>query len=320
MQQTCKYCDTLHKAISGHNYCSMAGDNIEAVQTNAFYFNSNSLISGEHISRFSIRTISDGYHSHFVKNDKYSLDKNHFLIIPQGESFQSQIETNNPVEGLLVAFQNNDLMQVDYFLNSSDQKLLDQPFSPPQKTIQISDLPIKFKIGPEMLVYLNSLKEAIKVGGYDRLWFEETFQHILQLVLLENEVLEKKINDFQCSKLSTKKELFKRIQQSGNFIEENMQSDLSLKVLSKQATMSTFHYLRTFKQFYNQTPHQFLTNVRLEKAAFMIRDTDLEIRELAQQVGFQNASSFSRLFKSKLLLSPIAYREMYRSNRHGNRA
>ena len=56
----------------------------------------------------------------------------------------------------------------------------------------------------------------------------------------------------------------------------------------------------------------FLRNARLEKAAELLRETELPIKEIADRVGYHHASSFDRGFKHKFKLEPAGYRRKHR--------
>ncbi len=54
------------------------------------------------------------------------------------------------------------------------------------------------------------------------------------------------------------------------------------------ACRSTNHFLRTFQQAFRQTPHQFLTTRRLERAQRLLLDTDLTVTDICFAVGFES--------------------------------
>ena len=70
------------------------------------------------------------------------------------------------------------------------------------------------------------------------------------------------------------------------------------------------HYAsELFKRKYRQTPKQFLTQLRIEKAKTLLADTEYPLRVIANAVGLENPFSFSRLFKSVTGISPEEYRK-----------
>jgi len=72
--------------------------------------------------------------------------------------------------------------------------------------------------------------------------------------------------------------------------------------------LSVNHLLRTFKQAFNQSPHQYLTNIRMQKALFLLKNSQYPVNEITSLVGFDSTSSFIRLFRGKMKLTPHEYR------------
>lgn len=73
-----------------------------------------------------------------------------------------------------------------------------------------------------------------------------------------------------------------------------------------------FDYLsRCLKQHVSMTPLQYLHYLQMEKAKWLLRQTDDRIQDVAEQVGQSNANYFSRLFRKSTGLSPGQYRKKY---------
>lgn len=102
----------------------------------------------------------------------------------------------------------------------------------------------------------------------------------------------------------------KRINKVFHFISENLDGDLSLETISKVASFSPFHFHRIFKTVTDETLNEYVTRLRIEKAAsVLIHRRNVSITELSQQYGFNNNSSFTRAFKKFYGVSPSAFRE-----------
>lgn len=67
-------------------------------------------------------------------------------------------------------------------------------------------------------------------------------------------------------------------------------------------------FKREFAGLYQQPPHQWMNEKRLERAAFLLRTTRKSIEEVAEQSGYVSPTHFSRLFKKYFLLTPTEYR------------
>jgi AraC-like DNA-binding protein len=100
--------------------------------------------------------------------------------------------------------------------------------------------------------------------------------------------------------------LYQRIVQAKLFIDSNYADNLDIDNIADEAYFSKFHFIRLFKKIYRKTPHQYLTNVRIEKAMQLLR-TDVPVSEVCYSIGFESLSSFSGLFKRIVGLPPYDY-------------
>lgn len=91
-------------------------------------------------------------------------------------------------------------------------------------------------------------------------------------------------------------------------IEAESDRALSLRQLARDAAMSPYHFLRTFRAIAGVTPYQYLLHVRLQRAAARLRCSDDKISAIAADAGFADLSTFNRRFRRVLGSSPGAYR------------
>jgi AraC-like DNA-binding protein len=90
-------------------------------------------------------------------------------------------------------------------------------------------------------------------------------------------------------------------------------ASLSVGRLARQAGMSPYHFLRTFRAVVGMTPHQYVLRTRMQRAAVAIRRTDEPISSLALDAGFADLSTFNRRFRRVMGASPTEYRRAARS-------
>ena len=91
-------------------------------------------------------------------------------------------------------------------------------------------------------------------------------------------------------------------------IEENLGSVWTLAELARQSGLSTYHFLRTFEQVTGLTPHQYVRRLRLAEAAVRLSGGDGKALDVAIDCGFNDASNFSRAFRSEIGMTPRDFR------------
>lgn len=98
--------------------------------------------------------------------------------------------------------------------------------------------------------------------------------------------------------IQSKKEYQARINRVMDYIEKNLDQPIDLQTLSGIAHFSPFHFHRIFTFLTGETPNNFLLRIRIEKAAYELKDhKEILISEVAYKCGFNNVSTFSRTFR-----------------------
>jgi AraC-like DNA-binding protein len=83
----------------------------------------------------------------------------------------------------------------------------------------------------------------------------------------------------------------------------------SVQNLAQEAGLSPAHFGRLFRAHTGQTPKEFLLRVRMTRAQYFLRETDMSISEIAERLGYADVFFFSRQFKQKNGLSPSRFRK-----------
>lgn len=83
---------------------------------------------------------------------------------------------------------------------------------------------------------------------------------------------------------------------------------LDLDAVAAHAGYSRYHFVRAFKAVYGQTPGQYLSCRRIERAEELLRSADLSVTEICTLVGFSSLGTFSTRFKKQTGLTPSEYR------------
>lgn len=108
----------------------------------------------------------------------------------------------------------------------------------------------------------------------------------------------------------TSEEHIKRIRKVLNFIEENLDNELSLENLAEIGNYSPFHFHRIFRGIIGETLQEYINRKRLEKSAMLLsHHKKKSLEDVFSEVGFKSYSTFSKTFKKYFGVSPSFFRK-----------
>lgn len=95
------------------------------------------------------------------------------------------------------------------------------------------------------------------------------------------------------------------------YIQEHLEASLTLTQLADLIQISPHYFASLFQQSTGVSPHKYITQCRLAKARILLRQSDLAIAFICQEVGFKNQSHFTRVFRQHFQITPKAYRDLF---------
>ena len=103
------------------------------------------------------------------------------------------------------------------------------------------------------------------------------------------------------------------IQQSIDYIRENISRSLSLQELAEASGYSLSRFKTNFKEEVGITPNEYILLQKMEQAKHMLETSDIQITKLAYELGFSSSNYFSSVFKKLLNCNPMEYRKNFNS-------
>ena len=114
-----------------------------------------------------------------------------------------------------------------------------------------------------------------------------------------------------CHNILTKKEenTVDIIKNAQDYIAANYSKDIILDDVSKELQISPYYFSKLFKKRTGSNFIEYLTNVRIERAKELLRNTNKSMKEICLEVGYSDANYFSRTFKKNVGVTPSEYKE-----------
>lgn len=110
------------------------------------------------------------------------------------------------------------------------------------------------------------------------------------------------------NKLTTREEYLRRINIVTEYINNHLDEKLDLSKLADLSNLSPFHFHRITKAFLSEPIGAYITRMRVETAARLLRYTDIPVQDIAFKVGYEMPSSLSKIFNQYYGISPIEFR------------
>jgi AraC family transcriptional regulator len=289
----------------GNIYCSHQSESIDKPENGVMFINSKKLEETDiHISRLSIRCISGSEQYYKVGSNEHTVTPENYLVINKGQHYKTSFEGSGNTEMMLMAFKPGFAEEILYSVMTSEDKLLDDPFKNNNQPIYFiektyeSDSHIKNTFNWLRILMNENLgwKKTIDLDSV----YSETLIRLLQI----HRGLYSEINKIDSIKFSTRKELYKRLHVGKEFLDSNLHRKISIEEVSRIASLSPHHFKRTFKKLFGHSPHDYHVKKRLAYSRQLIEVGGMNVSEICQLVGFEDSSSFIRLFKNNYGCTP----------------
>ena len=99
------------------------------------------------------------------------------------------------------------------------------------------------------------------------------------------------------------------VEETISYINKHFTENVTIEDLAKQAGFSQYHFIRIFKNETGMTPYEYIINIRLNTAKYLLRNSQLSIKDICFNTGFSSESVFCNAFKKRLGITPTEYRK-----------
>ena len=155
---------------------------------------------------------------------------------------------------------------------------------------------------PELNFVFQQIRDCQAVGQTLHLYLESKVLELLSLVIKGMEQKENHIS----VKLDYKD--IRDLKKTVTHMKKDLSAYPSGEELAQIAGMSPARYQLAFRKYYGTTPYEYLKEMRLNQALFLLKNSDYGIATIAAKVGYHNSGHFAKLFKTAYGMGPREYR------------
>lgn len=274
----------------------------------------NMLVSWERHRQFnpvspsvlSVRWSENGQRFFDVGNQRYAVDDTGYMVFNYGTEFASEIDSETLVRCYTVNFVPGMAEDTLRSLITPTDRLLDDPEGADMPMVNFFEK--TYRHDTDVTPVLQRLARYSDRDAADYAWFEEQFRLLVEGLLQAHRNIFREMEQVPAIRAATREELYTRLHTARDYMEANLNQPLTIPQIARQACLSTHHFLRMFKLVFEETPHQYLTRRRMERARLMLLNCDASITQICFALGFESLGSFSWLFRARTGLSPEQYR------------
>jgi AraC family transcriptional regulator len=307
--------NNIHKTVSFiTDFPDFSAPGFDMDAYNNFFRTTNSIINAsasdiaykEHWGCLSVKCAFGGNEFYKSQRRVYSVNDQNFLILNEGQYYSSYIFSKKPVESFTLNFTQAFAKEIIQSITSSDEKILDNPFSENKSIPEFVEKLYQHNYTLSPLIF--TIRKLSKNFNANRHLVTELYYPLVEQLFFLHKEIKTEINNISALRLSTRKELYKRLHYAKDYIDSCYASQITLEELSLISLMNTAHFLRQFKKHFHITPYQYLIHKRIDAAAALLKNSNLSVTEICTAVGYEDHSSFTKLFKKNFGSSPEVYR------------
>ncbi|MCW3097553.1 MAG: transcriptional regulator, AraC family [Chthonomonadaceae bacterium] len=274
----------------------------------------NMLVSWERQRQFSplspsvlsVRWSENGQRFFDLGRRRYAVDDTGYMVFNNGTEFASEIDSETLVRCYTVNFVPGMAEETLRSLITPTDRLLDDPYATDMPMVNFYEK--TYRHNTSVTPVLRRLARYEEQMPADHAWFEEQFRLLVEGLLHAHRNIFREMAQIPAIRAATREELYTRLHMARDFMEANLSQPLTIPQIARQACLSTHHFLRMFKQVFQETPHQYLTRRRMERARQMLLRSDVSVTQICFALGFESLGSFSTLFRARTGLSPEQFR------------
>jgi AraC-like DNA-binding protein len=244
----------------------------------------------------SIKAVFQGSEHYYIDRRRLTVTDETYLVLNEGRRYASLLQGPLDAFSFAIFFRPGLQAEVAHAARLDIGQALDAEVEPAQAPLEFNE---NLRRHDELVSpVLRHIRQHVELGVDDQGWYDEQFHYLLTRMLQRDRQLRELPQRIDCVRASKRHELMRRLGWATDYMHSNLQHALTLEEIARAARLSTFHFLRTFRQAHGMTPMDYLREQRTRRALALLESTQLSVTEVAQLVGLSRVSLWRSVSKA----------------------
>ena len=259
----------------------------------------------------SIKTVLEGSALWEAGGRQFKVNENCFLLLNDRQKYTITIDSPMKTTTFCLFFERGFVEDVFRATVLPESSLLEAPQPGHAPALGFVE-----KLEPadgRVMMSVQRLRMGLQDGALTRSAWEESFLGVAKALVWSHQSAAENVARLPAVGAGTRAELYRRLLRGRDFLLASNGSHVRLRDVAREACLSPYHFHRTFRSVFGETPHHLLLRQRLTRAAKLLCDPDRSVTDVCLEAGFESLTSFSSLFRRHFGVPPRTYRKTGRA-------
>lgn len=292
--------DSLFSIITEQNKLSL---NKPAGTDRVYYSELNEWYTTNAFRSFSLKYVVDKCIYYKSGKKEHSVNSGNFLLACKQPDVKAYFDSVVSVKSICIDIRPETVEEAYTAMTSADvdfDNFLDGYFRQPDFFEAVCPASSSVAFGTQLKELVTSIYNGEADELVNREWFLKLAENIIQYEFGNYKAL----SSLNSLKFETRKELLIRLKKARQYMDDQFLFINNINEVATYCNLSEFHFFRSFRQAFSVSPYQYILKKRLELAASMIKEKEMNFTAIALHCNFPDLPSFSKAFKKQFGFSP----------------
>lgn len=261
------------------------------------------LEKAEENTPLSIKLVTKGIERYRIGSSTYKLKQGEFIVVGHGQALETTVNSKESTKGICIYPPLSMIKEVFEGFGKPLAKQLNSEIDRDSFHITTSAYCLT---SPQVTSsFLNQhIPILLNQSEKDDHWWHTFYLKLAEHLAYDQQEIKLILSRLDVAKKHTKEELYRRISKTRDFIHDHKFESIDLNELAQLSSLSKYHFLRSFKAIYKQSPYQYLLNLKLVEAKKLLLQ-GYTYQETANKIGYSDAKNLRKKLRSYLTFDKV---------------